>query len=161
MRLPQLLRRSHPRLCPPPSYALLHQCRLSMNDQMEQYALCADLERRFVPQLIQLVLSRRSQNSSVELEYRPTKHSSSVLFPNDCPEPRTGVLLDFPAPSSRGSTTSGKPENRRSRKEANPIVLHASRAPLNRSKSPKYPAVSGMATFRVSTLPGKRPNRTL
>jgi len=42
------------RLCPSP---LLHQCRVFMNTQMDQYALSTDLEKRFVPQLVKLVLS--------------------------------------------------------------------------------------------------------
>ena len=81
------------RLCPSP---VLHQCRVSMNAQMDQYALSTDLEKLLVPQLIQLVLSpdghricpgnwNTSQLASL----------SNVLLPTDSSEAIHAVLLDF------------------------------------------------------------------
>jgi len=81
------------RLCPSP---LLQQSRVTMNVQMDQHVLSTDLDKRLVPQLIQLVLSPDGHRiclgnwNTVQLT-----SLSSVLLPTDSSEAIYAVLLDL------------------------------------------------------------------
>jgi len=71
-------------------------CRVSMNAQMDQYVLSTDLQKRIVPQLIQLV--RSPDGHRICLGNRNTAQlttPSSVLLPTDSPEAIHAVHLDF------------------------------------------------------------------
>ena len=67
-----------------------------MNAQMDQYALSTDLEKRLVPQLIQLVLSPYGHRSCLgNWNTAQLIFLSSVLLPTDSSEAIHAVLLDF------------------------------------------------------------------
>ena len=82
------------RLCP---FPLLHQCRVTLNAQMDQHALHTDLEKQLIPQLIQLVLSPKGHRICLGYWNTAQKASlSNALLPTDSPkEAITAVLLDF------------------------------------------------------------------
>jgi len=80
-------------LCPSP---LLHQCRVSLNAKMDQHTLSTHLEKRLVPQLIQLVLSPDGHRICLgNWNTAQLTSLSSVLLPTDSSETIQAVLLDF------------------------------------------------------------------
>jgi len=69
---------------------------MSLNAQMDQYALSTDLEKRLVPQLIQLVPWPDGHRICLgNWNTAQLSSISSVLLPTDSSEAIHAVLLDF------------------------------------------------------------------
>ena len=81
------------RLCPHPH---LNQCRASLNLQLDQYPLTTELEKRLIPQIVQLVLSPDDHRICLSnLSSAQLKSLSSAFLYADLSEAIEAVLLDF------------------------------------------------------------------
>jgi len=81
------------RLCPHPH---LNQCRASLNLQLDQYPLTTELEKRLIPQIVQLVLSPDDHRICLgNWNSAKLKSLSSAFLPADLSEAIEAVLLDF------------------------------------------------------------------